>query len=122
MSKEKILVIEDDRDIQELVVFNLEKESESAEISLEKVKSQLLLYNFGFDFFFGPLGTWFTPNDTFIFLGHWYEPLYGDCENARSSHDLGKIGKAIQPKKSKIDGFAYALANFGMVVNRARPV
>ena len=38
MSKEKILVIEDDRDIQELVVFNLEKESESAEISVEKVK------------------------------------------------------------------------------------
>src|SRR5690606_5704432 len=57
-----------------------------------------------------------------ILLGDWDEPFYGNCENACRKIALGKIDEAIQSERRKIIGFAYALSNFRLELNRTRPI
>jgi methylmalonyl-CoA mutase len=33
-----------------------------------------------------------------LFLGHWHESFYGNCQNAGGSDALGKIGQTVSPK------------------------
>ena len=47
-----------------------------------------------------------------FFLGHWHEPLHGDCQDARGAHVMGQASQDLQPKKSEVAGFADALPDF----------
>ena len=55
-------------------------------------------------------------------LGHRNEPLYGNCQNACRTYVVGKDCEAVQPEESEVAGFAYALPDFRLVADRARPV
>ena len=57
---------------------------------------------------------------TFLFLGHWDESFYGNCQNACSTHVVGKNCKAIQSQKRKIFSFKNTLPNIGMEPYRTR--
>ena len=50
------------------------------------------------------------------------EPLYGNCQNACRTYVVGKDCEAVQPEESEVAGFAYALPDFRLVADRARPV
>jgi methylmalonyl-CoA mutase len=39
-----------------------------------------------------------------VFLGHWYEPLHGNCQDACSTFVVGKNRETIQSEESKIAG------------------
>ena len=53
-------------------------------------------------------------------LGHRHELLYGSRQDARRPHVVVEAGATIQPKKSKVDGLAHALPNFGLEPYRTR--
>ncbi len=55
-------------------------------------------------------------------LGHRNEPLYGNCQNACRTYVVGKDCEAVQPEESEVAGFAYSLADFRLVTDRARSV
>ncbi len=45
----------------------------------------------------------FAPRISFL-LGHWHEPLHGDCQDARGAHVVGQAGKDLQSEESEIAG------------------
>jgi methylmalonyl-CoA mutase len=63
----------------------------------------------------------FAPRLSF-FLGHRYESLYGNCQNAGRSFIMGQTCKAVFATKSQILGFENALPNLGLEFNRARSI
>ena len=55
-----------------------------------------------------------------VFLGHWHEPLHGNCQAARRPPALGQAHPAVQPQEPEKPGPAHPLPDLRLLASPSR--